>query len=492
MPAPPDITAAPRLQGRQDIDAIEFVNILITALPQSLRQVAATNVPAVSSILWTEFLDNNRPQWFRELPVEVQRYLIDVFGPVTAAPPESGSVPTSVPASVTRTEQSVVTQTEGWVTSTTATASTSSRLESESGGSTTAVSSQTTTRPSSSSSEPSSSSTSTSPTASSSFSSSSTPTISTSSPSSATPTSTPSEPPAPPTTSSGLTSRQKLALGLALPLGFLSISLLLLSFFLLRRHRKRTLEGSQPPSSPGFIPRFSFQQGPSDSATLPLTHHYTRGTEDYPWDDPSDMYDNYPETPAMVGREDTHTPMVAPALCHSHSSNRARGRRISGSSLHSVAEMREPGEGVGAAEVESPVLGRYAHRKRSFGGGNREVGRRSSIPRKPVPTPSLMEEVSVNDARDASVHRPTLAVPNAAAQYSGTGSSSSGFAVSSFSSMSLDAYLEDYGPEYYYTGGGYGGYYEQKQDEEENVGLRQGVKVERGWNGETTDWPLRN
>ncbi|EMD69081.1 hypothetical protein COCSADRAFT_206085 [Bipolaris sorokiniana ND90Pr] len=450
VPAPPDITAAPRLQGRQDIDAIDFVNILITALPQSLRQVAATNVPAVSSILWTEFLDNNRPQWFRELPVEVQRYLIQVFGPVTAAPPESGSVPTSVPASVTRTEQSVVTQTDGWVTSTTATVSTSSKLESESGGSTTAVLSQTTTRPSSFSSKQSFSSTSISPTASSSFSASSTPTISTPPPSSATPISTPSEPPAPPPTPSGLTSRQKLALGLALPLGFLSISILLLSFFLLRRHRKRTLEGSQPPSSPGFIPRFSFQQGPSDSATLPLTHHYTRGTEEYPWDDPSDIYDAYPETPAMVGREDTHTPMVAPALCHSHSSNRARGRRVSGSSLHSVAEMREPGE----FDVESPVLGQYAHRKRSFGGGNREVGRRSSIPRKPVPSPSSTEEVPVNDARDTSVYRPTQAVPHTAAQYSGTGSSSSGLAVSSFSSMSLDAYLEDYGPEYYYTGGG--------------------------------------
>ncbi|EUC46567.1 hypothetical protein COCMIDRAFT_46399, partial [Bipolaris oryzae ATCC 44560] len=455
VPAPPGITAAPRLQGRQGIDAIEFVNILITALPQSLRQVAATNVPAVSSILWTEFLDGNRPQWFRELPVEVQSYLIDVFGPVTAAPPESGSVPTSVPASVTRTEQSVVTETDGWVTKTTATAFPSSMLESGSGTSTVTMSSQPTIRPSSSSSERSSSSTSTSTssTSSSTFSSSSIPTISTPSSSSATPTptSTRSEPPAPPPTPSGLTSRQKLALGLALPLGLLSLSILLLSFFLLRRHRKRTLEGSQPPSSPGFIPRFSFQQGPSDSATLPLTHHYTRGTEEYPWDDPSDLYDNYPETPAMVGREDAHTPMVTPALCHSHSSNRARGRRISGSSLRSVAEMREPGE----VDVESPVLGRYAHRKRSFGGGNRDVGRRnSSILRKPVPTPSPMEEVPVNDASDTSVHRPTLAVPNAAGQYSGTGSSSSGLAVSSFSSMSLDAYLEDYGPEYYYTGGG--------------------------------------
>lgn len=157
-----------------------------------------------------------------------------------------------------------------------------------------------------------------------------------------------------------------------------------------------------------------------------------------------------------------------------------------------MAEMREPGEGVGGAEVESPVLGRYAHRKRSFGSGNREMGRRNSILRKPVPISSGMEEVSVNDANDTSVHRPTLAVPHAAGQYSGTGSSSSGLAVSSFSSMSLDAYLEDYGPEYYYTGGGYSGYYEQKQDEEENVGLRHGRRVERVWNGEATDWPLRN
>lgn len=60
--------------------------MLLTALPASLRQLAATNIPAVSSILWHEFLDNNKPEWFKDLPQNIQSYLIVQYGPSTAWP----------------------------------------------------------------------------------------------------------------------------------------------------------------------------------------------------------------------------------------------------------------------------------------------------------------------------------------------------------------------------------------------------------------------
>ena len=66
--------------------------MLLTALPASLRQIAATNIPAVSSILWHEFLDNNKPDWFKNLPQDIQNYLIVQYGPSSAWPT---SAPTS-------------------------------------------------------------------------------------------------------------------------------------------------------------------------------------------------------------------------------------------------------------------------------------------------------------------------------------------------------------------------------------------------------------
>ena len=69
--------------------SISLAQILLTAVPESLRQIAATNLPAVSSILWEEFLDDKRPEWFLELPWEIQNYLIRKFGPQTAWPTEA-------------------------------------------------------------------------------------------------------------------------------------------------------------------------------------------------------------------------------------------------------------------------------------------------------------------------------------------------------------------------------------------------------------------
>jgi hypothetical protein len=74
--------------------SIELAKVLLTALPASLRQIAATNIPAVSSILNGEFLDNNKPDWFTALPPNIQSYLIVQYGPSSAWPtsaPTSGS-----------------------------------------------------------------------------------------------------------------------------------------------------------------------------------------------------------------------------------------------------------------------------------------------------------------------------------------------------------------------------------------------------------------
>jgi hypothetical protein len=64
-------------------------------------------------------------------------------------------------------------------------------------------------------------------------------------------------------------------------------------------------------------------------------------------------------------------PVMAPALYHTHSSNRARGKRTSYTSLHSVAEVSEPDE------MESPVLGRHTSPKAS--------PIRSTPPKRPSP-----------------------------------------------------------------------------------------------------------
>jgi hypothetical protein len=250
---------------------------------------------------------------------------------------------------------------------------------------------------------------------------------------------------------------------------------------------------------------------------VPLTHGHGIGSaDDRNWDD--EAYDadgvGYAVSPVAStttssSTQDAHMPMLAPALYHSHSSNRARGRRLSTSSLHSVAEMREP------EDAESPVLGRYHSQRRRVSAAGITNGRnetlRSSIRRKPVPTQTDVRgypgdghggggvegsDVAMNAGIGGAQHavsRPTLAFPHTAAQHSGTGSSSSGLAVSSFSSSSFDAYLEDYGPEYYYAGGGYGGgYSEQEQDADENLGFGGEMREVRGRNSSKTEWPLRD
>ena len=58
--------------------------VLLTGVPKSILAMALTNVPAVSRLLWSEFLDDNTPTWFTALPTDIQAYLSGEFGPTTA------------------------------------------------------------------------------------------------------------------------------------------------------------------------------------------------------------------------------------------------------------------------------------------------------------------------------------------------------------------------------------------------------------------------
>jgi len=220
-----------------------------------------------------------------------------------------------------------------------------------------------------------------------------------------------------------------------------------------------------------------------------------------------------PSESTPMAMQDNHTPILAPALYHSHSSNRARGRRTSYKSLHSVAEVTEPDEELNG---ESPVLGRNNSPPKT---GPRRPGMSTldtlpvpavaSIKRKPVPTSPIS-----SPAAEASrgLLRPSLAYNSA----DHSGSSSSGLAVSSLSSNSGHgyqsddsgpispithqqpssnpfaggyAYLEDYGPEYSNNGYTdqddelYGGHRSFDRYPDPSSSLKKSSK---------TEWPLRN
>jgi hypothetical protein len=539
-------------------NSIEILQVLLTALPLSLRQIAATNIPAVSSILWEEFLDDNRPQWFDELPYDIQSYFIQEFGPATAAPPASEALPTDVTASPTGLPSKTASSIESSMLESLSTSAAVSSAMSELSSLSTTPTSTASSTSSLASSSGSSSESSTAPASSSSQSETTLSTLVSSPASSSATSSSTADPVAPASTDAGLTRREKIGIGVGVPLAVIAIAaLLLVCCFVLRRKRRRSIEGSQPPSSPGFIPRFSFQDRGLSVENFehrrplnPASHQTSRFVEDMNWDD--DGYDPAPMSTAYHGHEipptaaptpsqanniaaagiphpyednsrptastpmtmqDNHTPILAPALYHSHSSNRARGRRTSYTSLHSVAELTEPDDGMNG---DSPVLGRNNSPPKT---GPRRPGVSAldtlpvpavvSIKRKPVPTSPI-----TSPAAEASrgLLRPSLAYNSA----DHSGSSSSGLAVSSISTNSGReyqsddsvpispithqqppsnpfaggyAYLEDYGPEYSnngYTDQGdelYGGHRSLDRYPDPSPPRRKSSK---------TEWPLRN
>ncbi|KAF2754635.1 hypothetical protein EJ05DRAFT_147214 [Pseudovirgaria hyperparasitica] len=106
MPSEATITPAPaplqadalvlfRRQQGGDIDPVSLANVLLTGFPQSLRELAVTNIPAVSLILWSEFLDNNTPSWFQALPSDIQSYLSGQYGPESVRAKTTSAEPSS-------------------------------------------------------------------------------------------------------------------------------------------------------------------------------------------------------------------------------------------------------------------------------------------------------------------------------------------------------------------------------------------------------------
>jgi hypothetical protein len=496
--------------------SISFAQLLLTAIPLSLRQLAATNAPAVSSILWEEFLDDKKPEWFEKLPWDVQSYLIVRFGPETAWPtatPQS----TGLITTVTRTASSAP-PSSPTLQSSRPTLSASSIPSS-------AVRSSAT--QSATSRSATASSVGTLSTSTRSFTSSST-----SSSSSVARPGAVTGPDAPSADDSALSRNQKIGLGVGIPVGILGLAALLFAcgFLCRRRRNRRSIDGSERASSPGFIPRFAFQNKSSDhldhrAPLNQISNTSSRDSGTMNWEDeayepyrPSYAYNahmatsNRP-TPASsttaatpMAMQNT-TPIMAPVLNHTHSSNRARGRRTSYTSLHSVAEMNEPDD------MESPVLGRHTtplHRNR-----------RPSLPmvlemspappmatvkRKPIPE-SPTGPSPAAQAASAFLLRPPMR------QSDHSGSSSSGLALSTDSSngggyasgpkspvspisqlaptnpFSNDySYVEDYGPEYQ---GGYvnqddglmGGHRSLDRYPEPSPPRRSSSK---------TEWPLRN
>jgi hypothetical protein len=200
-------------------------------------------------------------------------------------------------------------------------------------------------------------------------------------------------------------------------------------------------------------------------------------------------------------------PIMAPALHHTHSSNRARGRRTSYSSLHSVAEVSEPDE-----NMESPVLGRHTtplqRKRRPSMPMVLEIPaapRAATIKRKPVgESPTVISPAA--ETASQSLLRPTMRLVDH------SGSSSSGLALSSNSSFGAAnhsdpaspispvsqhaptnpfqndySYVEDYGPEYQngyldHEDGLYGG----------NRSLESYPDPSPPRRNSKTEWPLRN
>ncbi|KAF1977957.1 hypothetical protein BU23DRAFT_277104 [Bimuria novae-zelandiae CBS 107.79] len=576
--APPAITEAPSaaevLAKRQEPDPVSLGLILLTGVPESLREIAATNLPELSSVLWSEFLGDSKPDWFLELPLEIQNYFIGKFGPQTAWPTEapirsgfgasSGfTVTVTVSASATDSveEPSQTTQPSGTSKGSSQTVSgpTGTSAESTPSSATSISSNRSSELTSFATSYTTASSQSSVSARSTSQSSASTSRLSTTSSLTkvANPTGTPSALPAPEVSDDGLSKNQKIGLGLGIPLSVLAAAALLFGCCIFcRRRQKKNVEGSIPPESPGFIPRFAFQEKYNENVEhrTPLTRDMNRSTHDFgsTWDDegvdPMDTIqnpfawnnsgayhqidapaqapaaasseysavenegdrNNYSNVPVMMVQDPK--PVMAPALYHTHSSNRARGKRTSYSSLRSVAEVKEPDE------IESPILGRHVSHSHS---PPRNLMATPSIPagaqirRKPVPSSPLLAPlrisplpVATSPAAQAASHtlkRQTMPEHS--------GSSSSGLAlttssgVSSESSLAVhaeptspvspisnrtpsnpfnyDSYVEDYGSEYQngyvdVDDGLYGG----------NTSLSRYPESRR--KNSKTEWPLRN
>lgn len=183
----------------------------------------------------------------------------------------------------------------------------------------------------------------------------------------------------------GLSKSEKIGIGLGVPLGLAAAASILACCILYRRRQRKKREGSIPPSSPGFIPRFAFQDkdvhhevrdisypgpGPQDpnephQRLLAPNVNASRSFTDLHavnWDEEAGETSSSGETVPTLNNQPNNPyqpsgSVMAPVL-PTHSSNRARGRRTSYTSLHSVAEVTEPDDDAATYIAESPVLPR--------------------------------------------------------------------------------------------------------------------------------------
>lgn len=473
----PVITAAPVVE-RQDPNAIELASVLLTALPASLRQIAATNIPAVSRILWSEFLDDNKPDWFKALPSNIQSYLIVQYGPSTAWPT---STPSSSSISSTTVDSSTIT------------------------------------------SAPAASAT--------------------------------TEPESPSESSSGLSMGAKIGIGIGVPLGVLALLAIIVPFCIACRKKKpKKTTGYEPPPSPGFMPHGAFHEKSTSyqEYRAPLNRSQSWGQDDEMWMQPvADDAVRRPQQNASMPMGNSTT-IVGPPLVHTHSSNRARGKRTSHSSLHAVAEVSEPDE-----ERSRYVANNGRPRHSSMPSLNTDVPQvpvGASIKRKPLstaPVVSPIESPATSPVADRGSYGHFSLLRPAILQQDHSGSSSSGLAATfsspedsrrssantaptdfepqspvtsqpshqktanPFTTTSNDytnlnrtsnpftndhAYIEDYGPEYQsgyadVNDGLYGGHrsldaYPAVPEKSERRGSKTGLSGMTEW--PLRDWPLKS
>ncbi|KAF2190571.1 hypothetical protein K469DRAFT_721471 [Zopfia rhizophila CBS 207.26] len=465
----PIVTPGPSIDSilaikRDGPDAVSLANILLTAIPESLRQIAATNVPAVSSILWEEFLDDKKPSWFLALPTDIQSYLISQFGPKTTIPSVAASAaPSSAPAWVSSVPAETSAASETQPTETESAEMTQASKLTKSAETTRFVTSIITVSSSSIGipiAKP------------------------TESPSSSSfPTSSPA---APSSHDSGLSKQQKIGIGVGIPFAILGAAALGFGLCLLLRRRRKSKNGSVPPSSPGFIPRFAFQEKSTEHLDQihPLyrnnNNHSNQDLSHMGWDDDVIQPSNVTQAPH------TSKPIMAPALFHTHSSNRARGRRTSYQSLHSVPEVEEQDE------AESPVLPKHSpQRQRPT---HPPIPVASQVKRKPVPSADGISPPHTNRhslaAQAASRTLLHQAISSPHRQQHNNNSFTLSPAISPVEERNAKnpfsndySYIEDYGPEYHngyieIENGLYGG----------NQSLSRYLEPKCS----KTEWPLKN
>ncbi|KAJ4381110.1 hypothetical protein N0V86_003457 [Didymella sp. IMI 355093] len=249
-----------------------------------------------------------------------------------------------------------------------------------------------------------------------------------------------SEPDSPSASDSGLSQGAKIGIGIGVPLGVLALlAVLIPCCFAMRKKKQKKPSGYEPPPSPGFMPHGAFQEKSTSYQEYrrPLNRSQSWDQDDELWMQP--VADDVPHPPRQNvshPQMGNSTTIVGPPLVHTHSSNRARGKRTSHNSLHSVAEVTEPDEEYAAYSPNKRLLRRSSMPLRPQDVTPVPVG--ASIRRKPLstvaPHPQMESPLASPVAERGSYGHFSLLRP-AMLHQDHSGSSSSGLAAASLSSQ---------------------------------------------------------